>query len=283
MIPSDDPLPAAADDLPPDAASGAEPRRQRADGAEARQLLLHAALRLFAEKGFAKTSTREIAQAAGANLAAIRYYFGDKAGLYRAAYTEPLGCRPDGAALAEAPGPAGAGLRPALHRLMSGFITPLQQGERMQQCMRLHFRELVEPTGLWSEEINSGLKPAHAALVELLGRHLGIAPDDGLHRLAFSVTGLAIQLFVTRDVVLAIRPALMAPAGIDAWLAQLVDYAEAMVGVEAARRGATPASTPTAVTTPTPTPAPAAVPATAPERMSTHMPASLGTARRGLP
>ena len=56
-------------------------RGQRTDGAKARQQLLHAGLKLFAEKGFAKTSTREIALAAHANVASISYYFGDKEGL----------------------------------------------------------------------------------------------------------------------------------------------------------------------------------------------------------
>ena len=42
----------------------AETRKQRVDGAEARARLLTTALRLFAEHGFARTSTREIAQAA---------------------------------------------------------------------------------------------------------------------------------------------------------------------------------------------------------------------------
>ena len=63
-------------------ASGNGLSGQRADGAEAPAQLLLSALKLFAEKGFAKTSTREMAQAAGANLAAISDYFGDKAGLY---------------------------------------------------------------------------------------------------------------------------------------------------------------------------------------------------------
>ena len=40
--------------------------------------LFSAALRLFAENGFAKTSIRQIAEAAGANTAPISYYFGDK-------------------------------------------------------------------------------------------------------------------------------------------------------------------------------------------------------------
>jgi hypothetical protein len=56
----------------------------------ARQKLVQAALVTFAEKGYEGASTREIADKAGANISSIRYYFGDKAGLYRAAYTEPL-------------------------------------------------------------------------------------------------------------------------------------------------------------------------------------------------
>ena len=219
--------------------SVADSRKQRSDGAEARKLLLHAALRLFAEKGFAKTSTREIALAAGANLAAISYYFGDKAGLYRAAFTEPMGCAQDPLTALD---PPDLSLRQSLHGFMGSFLAPMKQGELVQQCTRLHFREMLEPTGVWAEEIDNGIKPAHAALVALLCRHLGVKQaDDGLHRLAFSITGLAIQLFVTRDIVQAIRPRLLDPEGIDAWCDQMVNYAEAMVTLEAAQRGSAPA------------------------------------------
>ena len=220
---------------PPTSPPAHETRKQRADGAEARQLLLHSALKLFAEKGFAKTSTREIALAAGANVAAISYYFGDKAGLYRAAFTEPMGCGGDDAALFDQPD---FSLRQSLHDFISSFLAPMKQGELVQQCLRLHFREMLEPTGLWAEEIDNGIKPAHAALVAMLGRHLGVKQaDDGLHRLAFSIAGLALQLFLTRDVVQAIRPQLLdRPDAIDAWAGQMVAYAEAMVAIEAAQR-----------------------------------------------
>eukprot|EP01034_Spumella_vulgaris_P043923 gene43923-54579_t len=58
------------------------------DAADSRARLLDAALRLFAEQGFAKTSIRQIAEAASVNTALISYYFGDKKGLYTAAYSE---------------------------------------------------------------------------------------------------------------------------------------------------------------------------------------------------
>ncbi|HEY6773948.1 MAG TPA: TetR family transcriptional regulator, partial [Oxalicibacterium sp.] len=103
--------------------------RHRADGAEARNRLLHAALHLFAEKGFSKTSTRDIAQKAGVNLAAIKYYFGDKAGLYRAVYTEPVSglCQPQAPTMrADLP------LREALTIFLGDFVAPLKQSELLQ-------------------------------------------------------------------------------------------------------------------------------------------------------
>lgn len=209
--------------------------RHRADGAEARSRLLHAALHLFAEKGFSKTSTRDIAQAAGVNLAAIKYYFGDKAGLYRAVYTEPISglCQPQAPTMrADLP------LREALAIFLGDFVAPLKQNELLQLCIRLHYREMLEPTGLWQEEIDREIKPSHAALVGVLAHHMGLKkPDDDIHRLAFSIVGLVLQMFIARDVVDAIRPSLIGShAAIDLWIERLIDYAEAMVQADARRR-----------------------------------------------
>lgn len=220
-----------------DPAPSAVKRRPRADGLEARQQLLLAGLRLFSEKGFARTSLRDLAKAADCNIAAISYYFGDKDGLYRAVFTEPLGKPSDdiGRYL-----PSHLSLRESLQGFMSGFLAPLKAGELSRQAMRLHFREMVEPTGRWAEQIDTDIRPAHAALTEVLRRHLG-APkaDDDVHRLAFSITGLAVQMFISRDVIDALRPKLIAsPSAIDAWTEQLVSFAEAMVQVEQKRRAA---------------------------------------------
>jgi AcrR family transcriptional regulator len=53
----------------------------RADGQERRERILRAATELFARQGFEQTTTRQIAEAAKSNVAAIKYYFGDKQGL----------------------------------------------------------------------------------------------------------------------------------------------------------------------------------------------------------
>jgi AcrR family transcriptional regulator len=224
--------------IPQQATPERVPRKRRSDGAEARDRLVRAALRLFAERGFDKTSTRDIAQAAGVNIAAISYYFGDKAGLYRAVFREPMDMTSDHAACIAEPG---LSLRDALGRFIGHFLEPLKQSDLAHLCTRLHYREMVEPAGMWQENI-AGFRQMHQALVQLLVRHLGVAKaDDDLYRLAFAITGLGVQLVVIHDAIEEIRPALVKSArAVDVWTERLIEYAEAMIAAEAARR--TPAS-----------------------------------------
>ena len=226
----------SAPPMPPTPASA---KPLRSDGQEARNRLLDAALALFAEKGFAKTSTREIAQAAQANIAAISYYFGDKAGLYRAVFQDPRNNPPLDQASTQLDTP---GIRSTLDFVLRGFVEPLKSGEQARQCMKLHFREMVEPTGMWQAEIENNIKPSHAALTRALALHLGLSPeqgeaDDDIHRLAFQIAGLGIMLHVGRDVQQAIRPGLIAtPEALDTYHARLLDSAMALVDAEALRR-----------------------------------------------
>lgn len=59
-------------------------RSRRSDGERTREKILEVALPLFAEGGFAGTSVRKIATAAGVNVATLAYHFADKQGLYDA-------------------------------------------------------------------------------------------------------------------------------------------------------------------------------------------------------
>lgn len=207
----------------------------RSDGVEARNRLLDAALALFAEKGYAKTSTREIALAAQINIASISYYFGDKAGLYKAVFTDP---RSNPSVPPEQIDDATQPLEWALGNLMRSFVEPLKQGDLIQQCMKLHFREMLEPTGIWQEELECNIKPAHNALACALCRHLGVAqPDDEIHRLVLAISGLGVILHICTDVTNSVRPALIAShAALDVYCDRLVDYAMALTAAEAVRR-----------------------------------------------
>ena len=204
---------------------------------DARERLLNAGLRLFAQQGYSKTSTRELAEAANVNVASISYYFGDKAGLYRAVFFEPMGGKAEDE-VARYNDPQ-MSLPQALHGFYAGFLEPLKQGDLARLCMKLHFRELVEPTGLWQEELAHGIKPLHDALVVVLCRHLGLAqPDDDLLRLAVCLAGLGVHMHIGRDVTDQIAPGLNdGAAAIDLWAERLLMFGLAMVQAEAQRRG----------------------------------------------
>jgi len=212
-------------------------RAPRHDGEASRARLLRSGLQLFAQQGFAKTSTRELAEHAGVNVASISYYFGDKAGLYRAVFFEPTGSPQDDIARYNKPE---LSLAQALAGLYAGFLEPLKQGDTARLCMKLHFREMLEPTGLWEEEIAHGIKPMHDALLAVLCRHFGVAdPDDELQRLAVCISGLGVHLHVGHDVIRQVAPQLEEGTdALDRWSDRLVMYALAMVDAERCRREA---------------------------------------------
>src|SRR5215475_2944813 len=49
---------------------------------DTRDRIIEAAGQMFADRGFDTTTVRDICHAAGANIAAVNYYFGDKQRLY---------------------------------------------------------------------------------------------------------------------------------------------------------------------------------------------------------
>ena len=208
---------------------------KRADGEESRKRIVAAGLQLFAEHGYARTSTRQIAQKAQVNISAIAYYFGDKAGLYQAVFTESY-CtvEDDIAALTD----ANLTLEQALNGLFQGFIGPLKLGDIAKLRVRLHMREMVEPTGIWEEEIENGIAPYHQALTGLLQQHLGLAKiDDDLHRLALCIVAMGVHLFTGRDVIERITPELTAThKALDVLHDRLTYFAVSMVQAEADRR-----------------------------------------------
>jgi TetR/AcrR family transcriptional regulator, regulator of cefoperazone and chloramphenicol sensitivity len=211
----------------------------RSDGIDARQRLIAAGLRLFAEHGFEKTSVRALAQEAGVNIGAVSYYFGDKQGLYRALFVEPpIGGVPE-QSLAFA-NPA-LPVRDALRRFFGEFLEPLKHGgEAVSQVMKLHFREMAEPTGAWECALETDIRPQHEALLRLLVRELGLRRSDAdVQRLAIAIAALGVHCFAFNDGVKTLAPALLAtPRAIDTMTERLAGYALSMIDGERARRAA---------------------------------------------
>jgi AcrR family transcriptional regulator len=214
----------------------ASQRTARSDGEDTRARLLQAALQLFSERGFAQTSVRAIAEAAGTNVAAIAYHFGDKARLYTATFYEPFGSGRDRIPVFSDPA---LGLADALGCYFAVFLEPLKHEGLVTQSLRLHVRELLEPTHVWPELMEKECRAPHMALVQVLCRNMGLSQaDDDMHRLAFSVAGMAMQLWTQRDPLAAVAPQLAGSGEVDLWVQRLTGYALSMVQGERARRRA---------------------------------------------
>jgi AcrR family transcriptional regulator len=208
---------------------------QDPDSQGARSRLVHAALRLFAEKGYERATARDLCELASVNISAIRYYFGDKAGLYRAAFTESMGectCQVNQDEIFR------LSLPQALQLFFRDFLEPLKRGEEVRLAMKLRFREMIEPTGALQEEIDGEIKPQHQAMVTVLQKHLGMdSVDSDLQRLAFAIMGMAVHFYVGQEIVCAIWPeALCDSNAVDVLAERLAGYALSIVEGEMRRR-----------------------------------------------
>lgn len=209
-----------------------------ARGMDTRARLRDEALRLFAEKGYAQTPTREICTAAGVNAASIHYYFTDKAGLYREVYLVPIQQLMD-AAVGFAQ--ADESFESIMRKSYEAFLAPLKFADlKAMQILKLHFREQADPTGLVGNEVLTVAQSHFDAIVAMLCRELGVAtPDDDLRRLATSLIALAADFLTSADWMRHIAPRLYADAGaIDRMTDCLTGYAVAMLAYEGQRRAA---------------------------------------------
>src|SRR5215831_9198540 len=96
--------------------------------ADTKDLILDAAEKLFAEKGFDATSLREITAAANVNLAAVNYHFQSKEALIAAVFARRM--RPITAARLEALGRLeneANGQPVPVEKVLEAFIAPVLQ------------------------------------------------------------------------------------------------------------------------------------------------------------
>jgi AcrR family transcriptional regulator len=111
---------------------------------ERRQLIVEAAMPLFARKGFSGTTTKEIAEAAQVSEGLLFKYFANKTALYDAIINYCLDNKPDRfAALADLP-PSTATLTETIHHLVFYFVTLNQRSPAEQSRQRLFMQSLVE-------------------------------------------------------------------------------------------------------------------------------------------
>lgn len=159
----------------------------RARGEQARQQLIAAAIEMFGEYGIQGATTRDIAQRAGHNIAAITYYFHSKEGLYLAVAQWIADF------IQQAFRPLAEEIDrfwqlPEAERLPEHYLEHLKRGllafrDLMTQPQTLNLskimsREQLSPTDAYPLIHQQVVAPLHNKLCRLLAAYTGIDPQS---------------------------------------------------------------------------------------------------------
>ena len=187
------------------------PRGQRGPRAEgdSRAEILAAARGLFAERGFRATTTRQVAERAGVDVALIHHFFGTKAGLFEAAIDLQRISGQVEAALTAPPGgdPAEAVARLYLERL---FAHDLDTFAAVLRTVVSGGDELPWVRGLFEERMLGVVRRALGGPQAALRAEIVAAQLVGLLVLRYVVRIEPLASASTDEVVARIVPALRA-------------------------------------------------------------------------
>lgn len=150
-------------------------RGTREDGDATKNRIIEAAGRLFAERGYAETTSKEICETVGANMAAVNYHFGNRDGLYLAVLEKVRTHLADYDALSkrlvETTDP-----HEKLGHFIEAFLRPAF--ERQSWMIRLWARELVSPSLVGQAFRCDREISGFCVLLEIVSELTGIPVDD---------------------------------------------------------------------------------------------------------
>jgi AcrR family transcriptional regulator len=162
----------------------------------ARSEILKAAREIFAELGYQGTTIRGICARARKNIALVKYYFGDKEGLYAEVLKACAGASRVGnvrAALNQDAPPEEA-LRAAIRARLR--ITIHRDIE--SQTLRILSREFANPTPVMRRLVGEITQPMYKRLLEVVAKIVGLPAEHKKTRLcANSIVG-QITLYVSK-------------------------------------------------------------------------------------
>lgn len=144
--------------------------------------LLQAGIKVFGDHGFLGASVRQIAQAAGTNIAAVNYHYSSKEGLWRAVVGHLYGKLGKAILKNETKWPdmtdrdrvidstrqyiLFSARHPELHRIT--LFEMIQRGDRLEWLSKNHMRDFTKQSLVWlSLAQDSGVYPPHLSPLHL--------------------------------------------------------------------------------------------------------------------
>lgn len=162
--------------------------------------ILEAAGEIFAERGFETATVRDICQLAGANIAAVNYYFGDKQSLYIETVKRAHRWRIEQASLPD--WPEGTPPEEKLAGFIHTFILRMRSGPGDTWHTRLMMRELMRPDTACAAVVQDSIRPQFEILLSILRELLpNEVTEEKLHLTAFSIVGQCLFYHLADPVV----------------------------------------------------------------------------------
>jgi TetR/AcrR family transcriptional regulator, regulator of cefoperazone and chloramphenicol sensitivity len=144
----------------------------RKDGVQSSEKLLKAAMAVFAEKGYKKTTIAQICKRAGCNVAAVNYHFRSKNKLYavvwKNAFEEAMKIHPPNGDL-----PPDAPAEKKLHALISSHLHRILDDGRLGCSGQILLREMAEPTEAIQQIFHDTIAPLCKRTQEIISELLG--------------------------------------------------------------------------------------------------------------
>jgi TetR/AcrR family transcriptional regulator, regulator of cefoperazone and chloramphenicol sensitivity len=157
-------------------------------GESTRARILEAAGEVFADKGYAATTVREICERASVNVAAVNYYFGGKESLYTETLERAHTCHSQHDEQPDWPPdtPPATKLRRFIHQLLSHMLLPMDEPWQS----RLMTREILSPTAAGKRSLREHFRQGFQRLYDILDEMLPAEmPAYKRHQIALSIMG----------------------------------------------------------------------------------------------
>jgi TetR/AcrR family transcriptional regulator, regulator of cefoperazone and chloramphenicol sensitivity len=192
----------------------ARPEGINARDQSTRQRLLDAAAHLFAERAFREVTIRQICRAAGANVAAVNYHFGDKLGLYREVLRVASGVMRAAAEAAMSAGGRTPEARLSAH--VREYVHQVLGQGRDSWIHPLLIREMADPTPALDLVVERAMRPWHRHLCGLVGELLDCpAKDERVLRSVASIQAQCVH-YLPNPITSRLRPGFrLTPGEID--------------------------------------------------------------------
>ena len=162
-------------------------------GQETKERLLESGCKVFAEKGYRDATHADICEHAGANVAAINYYFGSKEDLYAAVFTHLV-------EKAAALYPLHGGLEPdsppeeRLRAFVHAHLHRMFDTGHLEYLHAIRMSEMFDSTGLLAKQMENQLAADRGYVLGVLRELLG--PDAPEQDVVWCEMSIVSQCFV---------------------------------------------------------------------------------------